>query len=80
MIELSGQLEEAWMPFPAYLAILLKRILEEKFIELREKPGGSVFMLGVKANPDALIITNKGRNFVNQIFKEKIGYETKSTY
>jgi len=73
LYELARNNKEAYLPFPSFLTLLVKRIREERLIEIKTL-GGGVFMNGVKANPDALVITQKGRDFIRNIEKEDIGY------
>ena len=64
--------EEA-MQFPPYLILLVKRIKDEGYINWIQTPPG-VMIGGMKSNPDYLQITEKGREFINNISSENIGY------
>ena len=59
--------------FPSYLILLVKRILEERYIKWIKTPQG-VMAGGMKINPDYLQITKKGREFVKDFQSKNIGY------
>jgi hypothetical protein len=52
--------------WPPFNHILLKRILESGFIQVIQ-PSGNVLIGGMRANPDHLVLTNKGREFVSEL-------------
>lgn len=58
--------------WPAYLMLLVKRILEAGYIERHETE--TVAMIGgMKSNPDYLTITAKGREFIESLGLHEIG-------
>jgi len=57
--------------WPAFNNILLKRIIESDFIEVHEQEGG-VFIGGMRSNPDTLTLTNKGREFLDDLGVEEL--------
>ena len=65
--------ENVAIQFPSYLILLVKRIIEEGYIKWIKTPEG-VKIGGMKANPDYLKITDKGREFVKDLQSENIGY------
>ncbi|HEY49450.1 MAG TPA: HNH endonuclease [Dehalococcoidia bacterium] len=61
------------IPFPVYLSLLIKRLLDAGFVKI--VPIGTGVKIGsIKATPDALLITDKGRDFVKSLGIEEIGY------
>jgi hypothetical protein len=70
------------MPIPEYLDVLVKRILEAGLVELAISPKTmyvthptTIGDIEVKLNPNILHITSSGRDFVNRLSSENIGYE-----
>lgn len=61
------------LAFPRYLSLLIKRLLDAGFVGF-ENSGGLFFMGGMKLNPDYVVITDKGRRFVESVGLEDIGY------
>ena len=52
--------------WPPFMVLLIKRLLEAGYIRRIESQGG-VFLGGMKSNPDILVITEKGKEFVNSL-------------
>lgn len=52
--------------WPPFNHILLKRIIEAGLIEIRE-PSAGVSLGGMRASPDGLFLTHKGRAFLDEI-------------
>jgi len=53
-------------PFPGFMLMLIKRIIDSGLVELRE----SDFLSGVnemKLNPDYIKLTEKGRDFISHL-------------
>ena len=65
--------EGTMIQFPSYLILLIRRIIDEGYVEWIKTPQG-VLIGGMKANPDYLKITEKGREFVNDLQSENVGY------
>lgn len=53
--------------WPQYLMLLVKRLLDSGYISRIESKSNSLFISGMKANPDFLIITETGRQYVNDL-------------
>jgi hypothetical protein len=49
--------------WPPFMRLLIKRLLETGYIARVEQKGG-VFIGGMKSDPDFLVITEKGKEFV----------------
>ncbi len=61
------------IPFPTYLSLLIKRILDAGFVQIIETESG--IRLGpVKVTPDFLEITKEGKAFVQSLGIQEIGY------
>jgi len=73
LFELDKAPEDAMFQFPSYLMLLVKRIIELEYVEWIRTPVG-VRIGGMKSNPDYLKITDKGREFINDLYSENIGY------
>lgn len=70
LFDLNGLAENNGRPWPAYMNLLLKRILDAGYVKVVDIGAGmSIGMAGgtVKATPDALVITTDGRKFVQAI-------------
>ena len=61
------------MQFPPYLILLVKRIIEAKYVKWTETPVG-VTIGGMKSNPDYLQISDEGKHFLTRLSLENIGY------
>ncbi len=66
---------------PPYMGVLVKRLIEDGLIQLAETPKTmsvthqtSLGVVELKLNPDILLITQKGRTFVDKLSHEDIGY------
>ena len=55
------------MDWPPFMRILIKRILDAKFVEIPERQNGGVFVNKMRIDPDRLFITDKGREFIQDI-------------
>lgn len=73
LFELSESGEGGAISFPIYLSLLVKRLLDARFVKFVES-GGMIWWGDVKVNPDYLVITDKGRRFVESLGLENIGY------
>jgi hypothetical protein len=70
LFDLYGLPENHGHPWPVYMNLLLKRILDAGYVRIEELSGG--FAMGtafgtVKSSPDAVLITEKGRQFVRSL-------------
>lgn len=52
--------------WPSFMRLLVKRICDAGLIKLSQH-GGSVFAGGMQISPEELVITKKGREFIEQI-------------
>lgn len=52
--------------WPPFMLILLKRILDSGFIEIH-RPKGTISIGGMRTNPDTIALTQKGRDFLNDL-------------
>jgi len=73
LFELEKILEDKALQFPPYLTLLIKRLIEAKYVQLIQTPVG-VMIGGMKSNPDYLKITPTGKEFVSQLSTDNIGY------
>lgn len=73
LFDLSRQSNRHPLPFPSYLSLLIKRLLDSGFVRVQQS-GSSIKVGPVKINPDYILITDKGRVFVNSISSGNIGY------
>ncbi|MGZ4929135.1 MAG: HNH endonuclease [Halobacteriota archaeon] len=80
LIDLS-QSPKGLIGIPPYMGVLVKRLIEDELIQIVEAPKAmsvtydtSWGPIELKQNPDILLITPKGRLFVDQLSSEDIGY------
>jgi len=73
LFELSKTGRRKGLPFPTYLSLLIKRLLDAGFVRIIENKTG-MFVGPVKTTPDFLVITDKGREFVQSLSFGEIGY------
>lgn len=52
--------------WPPFLNLLIKRILESGFVEIRQ-PSGAVLLMGMQASPNNICITHAGREFIGSL-------------
>lgn len=53
--------------FPPFLAMLIKRLLDARYVILAKNPNGFASSMGMQLSPDILIITEQGRQFVQSL-------------
>lgn len=53
--------------WPPYLMLLVKRLLDSGYVRRIDSGPGGAFIGGMKSNPDILLITHKGREFVDSL-------------
>lgn len=73
LFELSKLPDGNGLPYLTIYFLLIKSILEEEFVSIIQESGGAFFG-GVKMSPDFLVITEKGKNFLQNFSRESIGY------
>jgi len=74
LFELYQARPNAALPFPTYLGLLIKRILDAGFVEIRVDPSMSVHFGTIKMSPDFLVLTQKGRAFIESLGLKDVGY------
>jgi hypothetical protein len=52
--------------WPPFMLILLKRTLDSGFIAVHQ-PNGQVIIGGMRTNPDTIVLTDKGRSFIDEL-------------
>ena len=73
LFELSKTGSDRGLPFPTYLSLLIRRLLDAGFVQIIETKSG-MWVGPVKTNPDFLVITEKGQEFVESLGVKDIGY------
>lgn len=73
LFELDNLSEKGAMQFPPYLILLIKRLIESKYIQWIQTPSG-VMIGGMKSNPDYIKITPEGKEFIKNLSLKNIGY------
>lgn len=73
LFQLSTLPTDQALQFPAYLILLVKRIIEADYVKWIQTPAG-VMIGGMKSNPDYLQITPRGKEFVNKLSSSDVGY------
>ena len=53
--------------WPKFMRILLKRIVDSGYISLRNYMDAPVLVCGMNMDPDIIVITNQGLNFLDEI-------------
>jgi hypothetical protein len=66
LFELSGAPAGAAIPWPPFMAIMIKRCLESGFLEILQA-NARMTIGGVQTTPSPLVITPKGREFVAEL-------------
>ncbi|MHA7871684.1 MAG: hypothetical protein ACX939_04975 [Hyphococcus sp.] len=67
LFDLSAAEQDAWVPLPSYLAILIKRAIESELLVIRERHGHRISVGNIQITPDMVLITQKGRQFVSDL-------------
>jgi hypothetical protein len=71
LFELSKMPPDTGMPWLQYMLIHLKRLMDSGFISVHESSIGS-FVGAIKTTPDMIAITNKGREFIDELGLHKL--------
>lgn len=88
LFELSKTKDNEFIPFPSYFSFLVNRILEANFVKIIRTDsdefitqngvtGGvkrGMYAGGIKIDPDCLVITDEGRDFIKSLGIKNIGY------
>jgi hypothetical protein len=53
--------------WPPFIMILLKRILEAGLVQIHKNPQGSALSFGMQLSPDLIMLTPKGKRFLDEI-------------
>jgi hypothetical protein len=67
MFELNKLLPNQHILFPVYLALMIKRLLDAKYVLLQKDPNIHASSGGLQLNPDYLSITKKGIDFLTSL-------------
>jgi hypothetical protein len=67
LFDLSRMPPNKGMPWIGFNLILLKRVCDSGFLDVHELSGISHTSMGIKASPDIIYLTDKGRAFVQEI-------------
>ena len=62
---------EQALQYPPLMGLLIKRLLDAGFVTLRNHPGGGAYSMGMQLTPQLLMITDRGRDFVNSLGLEQ---------
>ena len=73
LFELSKARPGQGLPFPTYLDLLIRRLLDAGFVRIVQNKTG-MWVGPVKTTPDFLLITDKGREFLQALSNEEGGY------
>ena len=60
------------IPWPPFMRLLIKRILDAEYVKLSQRTTGGVFINNTRFSPDDLSITDQGRKFIQNIGSESI--------
>ena len=75
LFELSKLAPDQELPFPKYLVLLIKRLLDSGFVKLRiVEPSEAILGAIGTGNPDFIRITERGKVFINSLNVDEIGY------
>ena len=66
LFELHDNSEKAALPFPPFMQLLIKRVLDAGYIRI-EEPTGSVHSFGMQISPVYIFLTDKGRAYINSL-------------
>jgi hypothetical protein len=72
LFELYGLKRGVGLLWPPFMHILLKRLLDSKFIDI-QSPSNDVIIGGMRTNPDTIFITDWGRKFVQELGLREVG-------
>ena len=64
--DLYKEPENARLQFPSFMMILINRILDAEYIEIK-LPENSVQILGMEMKPAYLFLTDKGREYIDSL-------------
>ena len=71
LFELFNSAVGSYIPWPSYLNILIKRILDSGYVEIKYS-GVQMDFGAIRAAPDLMIMTDEGRNFIEKIASTEI--------
>lgn len=55
------------MNWPPVMHVMLKRIIDARYILVTQHPGGKVQAMGMQVSPDILVLSKKGRAFLDDL-------------
>ena len=67
LFELSAMVPQAFIMWPPFMHILIKRVVEAGYIQIHRPTSFVATFGGMQASPDHLILTTKGRNFIGEM-------------
>lgn len=70
LFELYHLPENKVLLWPEYMYLLIKRLLDADYVEFRENPNRAV-VGPIKLQPDFLVITGKGREYIDSLSVDK---------
>jgi len=73
LLELYKAQSGSRLPFPSYLSLLIRRLLDAGLVQVLENKTG-MWVGPVKTTPDFLMITRGGRDFVESLGIRDMGY------
>lgn len=74
MFELARLPEGQGLYFLSIYYLMIKSILEEGFVQILPISDNVAYLGGVKMSPDWLVITTKGKEFLQNFSHESVGY------
>ena len=75
LFTLSGKPKGEGLSIPTDLYLLVNRLMEDELIEFQVVPGRRITVMDFDLTPVLMVITQKGEDFIQNISKEKNGYE-----
>jgi len=59
--------DDGAIQWPPVMNVLIRRIIEAGYVEVRPIRENQVFLGGLQQSPDLLVITGKGREYVSSL-------------
>lgn len=66
LFDLLKMPKDQMIQWPPFMHIMLKRVIEAGLVSVHAAQGG-VFLMGMRANPDYVKLTDAGRHFLDEI-------------
>jgi hypothetical protein len=58
--------------WPTFMLILLRRVIEAELVNVIDRSAFTVMTGGIRLNPDHLVLTDKGRQFLDELGVSKL--------